>query len=78
MTQIDELSTAPPWHKLKTAFTKTAMQPIKAWLIVIPFVAGFVSLFPIEIADFVTIGGDFKPPFSFTLSYFAAVLYMKL
>lgn len=69
----------PEWHKLKSAFTSTALTPVKLWLFVIPFIAGLVSIFPIEIVTQnieIEFGGKFQAPFSVLLSYIGAVSYM--
>jgi hypothetical protein len=69
----------PEWHKLKSAFTSTALTPVKLWLFVIPFIAGLASIFPIEIVTQnieIEFGGNFQAPFSVLLSYVGAVSYM--
>lgn len=67
------------WHRMKPAFESSALNPVKYWLIIIPFIAGLVSVFPIDInfpGANIEIGGEFQPPFNIFLSYVAAILYM--
>ena len=67
------------WTSLKAVFSEAALRPVKVWLVLIPFVAGLVSTFPIEViwpGGKIVFGGDFQPPFSFLLSYLAAVFFL--
>lgn len=69
----------PEWHKFKPWFTSSALTPIKIWLGITPVIVGLVSVLPIRVLVGtleVKLGGEFVPPFSFLLSFVAAIIYL--